>query len=154
MAKKDFHLLLALENQGLQRRLVRKLAPIYSVSGARNGKDLAAKLRAREQSLVIVDHHFSGLEVESLQEKIVRFCPNVIYVVYSLKERERIARKLSKHRAIDYILYTPKMLDLTEKLHKAVRWTILQTEVSELSTKISRVAESIRQISQKIQKAY
>ncbi len=155
MAKKDFRLLLACENQKLQARIIQSLKATYSIAGARNSNDFFSKLRQKDYSLAIVDHHFGGqMEVEDLHHKIVRFCPNVVFVVYSEAEQKSISKKIQKYRAIDYILYSSKLIDFVEKIHKAVRWTILQSEVTGLGIKITQVAESIKTLSKKIEKVY
>ncbi|MBI4549901.1 MAG: response regulator [Candidatus Omnitrophica bacterium] len=152
MARKDFKLLLACENPKFQRAVLRNISKIYSVSGARNAKQLFERLRHNEYSLVIVDYRLSGLRPEETDQKIARFCPNVMFVVYSAAERKSAAEKLHKFRALDYLIHTPKIPDFAEKIHKAVRWTILQTEVRSLSSKISKVAETIRTLSKRIEK--
>ncbi len=154
MAKKDFKLLLAFENRKFQTRIIQKLRAVYTVSGVKSLKDLTEKLRRIEPSLVIVDQRFGNREAGELQEQIIRFCPHIVFVVYSHAERRSVAKRLRKYRAIDYIIYNSRILDFTEKVHKAVRWTILQNEVKLLSTKVNRIAESIKVISKRIEKAY
>ncbi len=154
MAKKDFHLLLVFDNKKYQAKIVRELKPVYTVAGATTSNDLFTKLRKKEWSLVIIDHEFSRMKTEELQQKIVRFCPHTVFVVYSHLEKEKIAEKLKRYRAIDFILYTPKVFDFAEKVHKAVRWTILQTEIMFLSGKITLLADSIKTLSKKIEEAY
>jgi DNA-binding NtrC family response regulator len=152
VARKDFKLLLAYENPKFQQAVIRNISRTYSVSGVRNAKQLFERLRHREYSLVIVDYRLSGLLPEEMDQKIVRFCPNVVFVVYSASERRGAAEKLHKFRALDYLIHTPKIPDFAEKIHKAVRWTILQTEVRSLSSKISKVAETIRSLSKRMEK--
>lgn len=154
MAKKNFHLLLVFENKKFQASLIKELKPVYTVAGAATAKDLFAKLRKKDWSLVIIDHEFSSMKTDELQQKIVRFCPHIVFVVYSHLERDKISEQLKRYRAIDYILYTPKVFDFGEKVHKAVRWTLLQKEIMFLSGKITTLADSIKTLSKKIEDAY
>ena len=154
MAKKDFHLLLVFENKKFQANLVKELRPVYTVAGALTAKDLFAKLRRKEWSMVVIDHEFSHMKTDELQQKIVRLCPHIVFVVYSHLERDKIAEQLKRYRAIDYILFTPKVFDFAEKVHKAVRWTVLQKDIVSLSGKITTLADSIKTLSKKIEEAY
>ena len=154
MAKKDFKLLLALDNRNSLRKVRSELDRTYTVKSAVDIKDLSQKLKAANFNLVIIDHDFSGMLTEDLQQKITHYCPNTIYVVYSEEERRRITKQLHKHRAIDFILYSQRLYDFVEKIHKGVRWTVLQMEVTSLGQKITRVAESIKDLSRKIEKLY
>ena len=153
MAKKDFKLLVACNNKKFLKNLVRKLIPIYTVKGAKDIRELAVKLKT-PQSLVVIDHQFMGFDAVELQKKISPYCQNLVFVVYSEAERKAVTEKTKKYRAIDYILYTPRVMDFAEKIHKAVRWNILQSEVSYLGLKISTVAESIKKLSKKIENFY
>lgn len=154
MAKKEVRLLLACESKKLQANLLRRLRTVYTVTGAKDLRDLSHQLKIREHSLVIVDHTFGGLDVEDLEQKINRFCHNIVFIVYSEAERKAVAKALKRYRAVDYILYTPRLHDMIEKFHKAIRWTLLQNDVTGLSQKITRVAESIKTLSRKIEKMY
>lgn len=154
MARKDFKLLVACENQKFQARVIRGLKDIYTVAGARSTRDLARKLRGTDYDLVIADQRFGGLGARELHQTIVRYTPHAVFVVYSQAERKSVAWTLHRRRAMDYILYTRRLEEFLERVHKVTRWTILQCEVLKLSEKITRLADRIKALSKKIETVY
>lgn len=150
MAKKDFSLLVAVKDGKLRNKLAAALKTIYTVKTA---GDLAQLGRAKPEdrySLLLCDYRLMKGNVKTLEVSLLEAASAIIFLVYSERERKRLAQARSRKRAIDYVIYEANFYALTEKIHKAVRWTILQSEMSGLSVKLTEISRAVEMLTQKV----
>jgi len=141
--KKKVALVLALNDKTYQTKLARKLRGNYNVKVVGNMKALWSELDKRTTYLIISDTKFAKGAVVGMEKQIREFCTQVVFLVYSKKERLSLSKRRNRRRAIDYILYEDSIYNLTEKVHKAARWAVFEVEVAGLSAKLELLARAV-----------
>jgi DNA-binding NtrC family response regulator len=152
MAKKDFRILVAVSNPSFSRKVVNELRKTYTVHMAKNIRDFSHKIHKKDFDLIIIDYRFSGMRAEDVYQGIMLLHPNALFVVYTAKDKKELAMRLWKRRALDYITATKDVFHFAEEVHKCVRWIVEKTDMTQLSKKIDEMAESIKNISRRIER--
>ena len=150
MPKREFKILLAITDQNFATRVAKALRQTYSVQQAKDIKDLSAKVHKYDFSLIIIDYRFSGMKAEDVYQGVELLHPNALFVIYTQKDKRDLAMKVWKRRALDYIVYTRDIYSFAEEVNKCVRWILQKTEATYLGKRIDDLADSIKNLSRRI----
>ena len=152
MPKKDFKLLLALSDQRFAKRVAAELKAHYTVMLAKTLKEFSDRIHQADLGLIIIDYQYCGMKAEDVYQGIELLHPNSLFVIYTDKDKQDLAMRLWKRRAMDYIFHTNDAFAFAEEVHKCVRWIIQKAEAMALGKRIDDLADAIKILSQKIEK--
>ncbi len=152
MAKKDFRILIAISERAFAEKVLKELRKTYTVHLAKDLKEFSAKVHKLDLDLVVIDYRFSGVKAEDIYHGIEVLHPNAVFVIYAEKDRRDLAVRLWKRRAFDYIVHTRDVYSFIEEINKCVRWAIQKAQVESLRKKMDALAETVRELSRKIQR--
>lgn len=154
MARKEFKILVAISDVLFAKKALPLLRKTYTAHVARDIQEFSAKIHKYDFDLIIIDTHFSGLKAEEVYQGINLLHPNSVFVIYTRKDKQALAMRVWKRRAIDYIVYTKEAYTFMEEINKSVRWAIQKREVTHLGKTIESAAKSIQELSRRIEKIF
>lgn len=151
MPKKDFRILIAISERGFADKVLTELRKTYTAHSAKDLRSFSTLVHKRDFDLVVIDYRFCGMKAEDVYQGIEVLHPHAIFIVYTQRDKRDLAMKLWKRRAFDYITYTHDAQGFVQEINKCVRWTIQKAHVDVLRKKIDDLAETIRDLSRRIE---
>lgn len=146
MAQKNFKILLALSDARFAKQVSRLLQAFYKVHYTTTLKEFSDEIHRGEFDLIVIDYQFGGMRAEDVYQGIEFMHPNAVFVVYTDRQQKRIARRLWKRRAIDYIVHTHQPQRFVQSVNKAMRWTIQKRDTISLERTLKNIESLIQDV--------
>jgi len=146
MTDKAFRILLALSDMAFAKRAIKLLETFYRVDCAYTIKEFSDRIHKGEYDLIVIDYRFGGMKAEDVYQGVEFMHPNAVFIVYTEKEKKKIAKRLWKRRAIDFINHTPSEERFVQSINKAMRWTIQKRDTVALEKTLKNIENMVQQV--------
>lgn len=146
MTDKAFRILLALSDTVFAKRAIKLLETFYRVDCAHTIKAFSEHIHKGEYDLIVIDYRFGGMKAEDVYQGVEFMHPNAVFIVYTEKEKKKIAKRLWKRRAIDFINHTPSEERFVQSINKAMRWTIQKRDTVALEKTLKNIENMVQQV--------
>lgn len=146
MAAPQFKILLALSDAAFAGQVTRLLKAFYIVHVATAIKDFSDEIHRGEFDLIVIDYRFGGMRAEDVYQGIEFMHPNAVFIVYTDRQQRRIAKRLWKRRAIDYIVHTQRPQRFVQSVNKAMRWTVQKRDTVSLERTLKNIESLIEDV--------
>ncbi len=146
MAVKEFKILLALSDMRFVNQTVKLLRTYYTVSYCKSLQDFSDQIHKGDFDLIVIDYRFGGMRAEDVYQGIEFLHPNAVFVVYTDKDKKKIAKKLWKRRAIDYINHTREPNRFVQSVNKAVRCAIQKRDTVSLEKTLKKIESLVQEV--------
>lgn len=146
MTDKAFRILLALSDTIFAQRSIKLLETFYQVDYAHTIKAFSDRIHKGEYDLIVIDYRFCGMKAEDVYQGVEFMHPNAVFIVYTEKEKKKIARRLWKRRAIDFINHTSSENRFVQSVNKAMRWTIQKRDTVALEKTLKNIETLMQQV--------